>query len=330
MPGNNDGEELLYIRIIFVVFVVALSVVFSLGEENFYLYPGIVLVISVGVVLLEAFIKSFKRENVSKIFKGFIFGLILGAGFSAIGRSFGFEVTWLYRLLIYLCSLYIGIAIVSQLDVGFGLIRQPAVKGTPEECLKILDTSVIIDGRIADIIETKFIEGVLVVPKFVLDELQQIADSSDSVKRSRGRRGLDVLNRLKKDRDTLLRITDQDFPEISDVDSKLVKLAKMLDGKVLTNDFNLFKVAELQGVTVLNINLLTNALKPVVLPGEKMKIVVIKEGKDPGQGIGYLDDGTMVVVDSGKKYVGDEIFVTVTSVLQTPAGRMIFAKYEHD
>jgi uncharacterized protein YacL len=139
-----------------------------------------------------------------------------------------------------------------------------------------------------------------------------------------------VLNRLKKDRDTLLRITDQDFPEISEVDSKLVKLAKVLDAKVLTNDFNLFKVAEIQGVTVLNINLLTNALKPVVLPGEKMKIVVIKEGKDPGQGIGYLDDGTMVVVDSGKKYVGEEVFVTVTSVLQTPAGRMIFAKYEHD
>jgi uncharacterized protein YacL len=305
-------------------------VIFTIGRANFFVYPASVMLISVGVVLLEAYIKRFNRENVSKIFKGFIVGLLLGAGFSAIARSFGFELTWLYRLLIYLCSLYIGIAIVSQLDVGFGLIRQKSSKDISEECVKILDTSVIIDGRIADIIETKFIEGVLVVPKFVLDELQQIADSSDSVKRARGRRGLDVLNRLKKDRDTLLRITDQDFPEIPDVDSKLVKLGKVLDAKVLTNDFNLFKVAEIQGVTVLNINQLTNALKPVVLPGEKMKIVVIKEGKDPGQGIGYLDDGTMVVVDSGKKYVGDEVFVTVTSVLQTPAGRMIFAKYEHD
>jgi uncharacterized protein YacL len=320
----------LIIRIIFVVFTTALAVVFSLGHDRFYIYPAGVLLVSIGLVLLEALIKRFNRENVTKIFKGFIVGLVLGAAFSAIGRSFGFELTWLYRLLIYLFSLYIGIAIISQLEMGFGLIRQPSAKGTPEECLKILDTSVIIDGRIADIIETKFIEGVLVVPKFVLDELQQIADSSDSVKRARGRRGLDVLNRLKKDRETLLRITDQDFPEISDVDSKLVKLAKVLDAKVLTNDFNLFKVAQIQGVTVLNINLLTNALKPVVLPGEKMKIVVIKEGKDPGQGIGYLDDGTMVVVDSGKKYVGDEVFVTVTSVLQTPAGRMIFAKYEHD
>ena len=325
-----DGEQRVIIRILFVLITTSLSLVFSIGRDNFYIYPAAILLISVGVVLLEAYIKRFNRENVTKIFKGFIIGLLLGAGFSAIVRSFGFELTWLYRLMIYLCALYIGIAIISQLDVGFGLIRQSSPKGTSEECLKILDTSVIIDGRIADIVETKFIEGVLVVPKFVLDELQQIADSSDSVKRARGRRGLDVLNRLKKDRDTLLRITDQDFPEISDVDSKLVKLGKLLDAKVITNDFNLFKVAEIQGVTVLNINLLTNALKPVVLPGEKMKIVVIKEGKDPGQGIGYLDDGTMVVVDSGKKYVGEEVLATVTSVLQTPAGRMIFARYGPD
>ncbi|UCB47480.1 MAG: TRAM domain-containing protein [Spirochaetota bacterium] len=226
--------------------------------------------------------------------------------------------------------LYLGIALISQLDVGFGFVQPPSQKGITQESLKILDTSVIIDGRIADVIETKFIEGVLIVPKFVLDELQQIADSSDSVKRSRGRRGLDVLNRLRKNKDILLRITDRDFPETLDVDSKLVKLGKSLDAKVITNDFNLYKVAEIQGVEVLNINLLTNALKPVVLPGEKMKTVVIKEGKDPGQGIGYLDDGTMVVVDSGKRYVGEEIEVTVTSVLQTPAGRMIFAKYEQE
>lgn len=316
------------IRILFVVITVTLSVFFTLGNKNFFIYPPIVLVISLSVVLLEAYAKSFKRENVSKIFKGFVIGLLLGAGITAIAKSFGLEMTWFYRAFIYLCTLYIGIAVISQLDIGMGLMPQSSAKVDSLESMKIIDTSVIIDGRIADIIETKFIEGVLVVPKFVLDELQQIADSPDSVRRSRGRRGLDVLNRLKKDKETLLRITDKDFPEIPDVDSKLVKLAKVLDAKILTNDFNLYKVAEIQGVTVLNINLLTNALKPVVLPGEKMKIVVIKEGKDPGQGIGYLDDGTMVVVDSGKKYVGEEIFVTVTSVLQTPAGRMIFAKYE--
>ncbi|MBA7549180.1 hypothetical protein ES705_41656 [subsurface metagenome] len=317
------------IRILFIVIAVALSLIFTYNLKNFYIYPISVVIFSLIIIGFEMYIKRFQRENVSKIFKGFIFGLVLGAAFTAIARSFGLEITAFYRALIYFSSLYIGITLISQLDVGLGFIQPQASKGITSEILKILDTSVIIDGRIADIIDTKFIDGVLVVPKFVLDELQQIADSSDSVKRSRGRRGLDVLNLLMKDKETLLRITDQDFPETSDVDSKLVKLGKALDARVITNDFNLYKVAEIQGVTVLNINLLANALKPVVLPGEKMKIVVIKEGKYPGQGIGYLDDGTMVVVDSGKKYVGDEIFVSVTSVLQTPAGRMIFTKYEH-
>ena len=317
------------IRILFIVIAVALSLIFTYNLRNFYIYPISVVILSLIIIGFEMYIKRFQRESVSKIFKGFIFGLVLGAAFTAIARSFGLEITAFYRALIYISSLYIGITLISQLDVGLGFIQPQASKGITSEILKILDTSVIIDGRIADIIDTKFIDGILVVPKFVLDELQQIADSSDSVKRSRGRRGLDVLNLLMKDKETLLRITDQDFPETSDVDSKLVKLGKALDAKIITNDFNLYKVAEIQGVTVLNINLLANALKPVVLPGEKMKIVVIKEGKDPGQGIGYLDDGTMVVVDSGKKYVGDEIFVSVTSVLQTPAGRMIFTKYEH-
>ena len=316
-------------RIVFIVIVILLSLVFNFNLNNFYLYLILVFILSVVIVAFEIYIKRFQKEHVSKIFKGFIIGLIMGAAFVAIASSFGIELPNFYRVLIYVCSLYIGIALISQLDIGFGLVKSSTSKAIPGESLKILDTSVIIDGRIADIIETKFIEGVLIVPKFVLDELQQIADSSDSVKRTRGRRGLDVLNRLKKDSGTLLRITDQDFPETFEVDSKLVKLGKALDAKIITNDFNLLKVAQIQGVTVLNINLLANSLKPIVLPGEKMKIVVIKEGKDPGQGIGYLDDGTMIVVDSGKKYVGDEIFVTVTSVLQTPAGRMIFAKYAH-
>jgi uncharacterized protein YacL len=320
----------LVVRIVFMVIAIAIAIVFNLHQPRFYLYPLIVIAISGVVVGLEGYVKSFQKENVSKIFKGFIIGLILGAAFSAIVRSFGVDLSPYYRIIIYVCTVYLGIALISQLDVGFGFIPPPSQKGITQESLKILDTSVIIDGRIADVIETKFVEGVLIVPKFVLDELQQIADSSDSVKRSRGRRGLDVLNRLRKNKDILLRITDKDFPEIQDVDSKLVKLGKSLDAKVITNDFNLYKVAEIQGVEVLNINLLTNALKPVVLPGERMKIVVIKEGKDPGQGIGYLDDGTMVVVDSGKRWVGEEIEVTVTSVLQTPAGRMIFAKYEQE
>ncbi|SEB18758.1 Uncharacterized conserved protein YacL, contains PIN and TRAM domains [Thalassobacillus cyri] len=191
---------------------------------------------------------------------------------------------------------------------------------------KILDTSVIIDGRIADICQTSFLEGTIVIPQFVLEELQHIADSSDGLKRNRGRRGLDILNRLQKDLPVNVEIYEGDFEEIQEVDSKLVKLAKVMNGVVVTNDFNLNKVCEFQNVAVLNINDLANAVKPVVLPGEEMKIQVIKDGKEQNQGVAYLDDGTMIVVEEGKNYIGETIDVIVTSVLQTSAGRMIFAK----
>jgi len=191
---------------------------------------------------------------------------------------------------------------------------------------KILDTSVIIDGRIADICKTGFIEGTMVIPGFVLEELQHIADSSDVLKRNRGRRGLDILNRIQKELAIKVHVYEGDFEEIQEVDSKLVKLAKVLNGKVVTNDFNLNKVCELQGVPVLNINDLANAVKPVVLPGEELCVQVIKDGKEHGQGVAYLDDGTMIVVEGGREHIGTEIDVLVTSVLQTSAGRMIFAK----
>ncbi len=191
---------------------------------------------------------------------------------------------------------------------------------------KLLDTSVIIDGRIADVCETGFIEGIFVIPQFILQELQHIADSPDSLKRARGRRGLDVLHRMQKMANINVKIVEQDFPKIREVDSKLVALAKNVNAKIITNDFNLNKVAELQGVTVLNVNELANAIKPVVLPGETLKAFIIKEGKEHNQGVAYLDDGTMVVVDNGRKLIGKNVSVTVTSVLQTTAGRMIFAK----
>ncbi len=191
---------------------------------------------------------------------------------------------------------------------------------------KILDTSVIIDGRIADICRTGFIEGTLIIPGFVLEELRHIADSSDSLKRNRGRRGLDILNKIQKELDIEVEIYEEDFEDIVEVDSKLVKLAQILDGSIITNDFNLNKVAEFQKVQVLNINELANAVKPVVLPGEEMVVQVIKDGKETGQGVAYLDDGTMIVVDGGKRHIGGTIGVMVTSVLQTAAGRMIFAK----
>lgn len=191
---------------------------------------------------------------------------------------------------------------------------------------KLLDTSVIIDGRIADICQTAFLEGTLIIPMFVLEELQHIADSSDALKRNRGRRGLDVLNRLQKEIDVDVEMYDGDFEEIQEVDSKLVKLAKVMDGIVVTNDFNLNKVCEFQNVPVLNINDLANAVKPVVLPGEELVVQVIKDGKEQNQGVAYLDDGTMIVVEEGRNYIHQTIDVLITSVLQTSAGRMIFAK----
>lgn len=191
---------------------------------------------------------------------------------------------------------------------------------------KVLDTSVIIDGRIADICKTGFVEGVLVVPKFVLEELQKIADSSDSLKRNRGRRGLDILNEMQKESAMEIQITEMDFEELSEVDAKLVRLAQTIGGSIVTNDFNLNKVAELQGVRVLNINLLANMVKPMVLPGEDMYVHIAKEGKEAGQGVAYLEDGTMIVVEGARKFVGEDLMVTVTTALQTAAGRMIFAK----
>jgi uncharacterized protein YacL len=195
-------------------------------------------------------------------------------------------------------------------------------KGDP----KVLDTSVIIDGRIFDICQTGFIEGALIIPNFVLEELRHIADSSDALKRNRGRRGLDILNKIQNELTIEVQIYEKDFPDIAEVDSKLLKLAQVLNGKVITNDYNLNKVAKFQGVPVLNINELANAVKPVVLPGEEMTIQVIKDGKESGQGIAYLDDGTMIVVEGARRHIGEIMDVVVTSVLQTAAGRMIFAR----
>lgn len=199
-----------------------------------------------------------------------------------------------------------------------------------EENLKILDTSVIIDGRIADVCESGFLEGIFILPQFILQELQHIADSADTIKRARGRRGLDILHKVQKMSHITVKIVDEDFPKIKEVDSKLVALAKLLNAKVITNDFNLNKVAELQGVSVLNINELANALKPVVLPGESIKIFILKEGKEHNQGVAYLDDGTMVVIENARRLIGKNADVTVTSVLQTTAGRMIFSKLKEE
>ncbi len=214
-------------------------------------------------------------------------------------------------------------------EIGVSGIRGifgPSKNSIPYGRPKILDTSVIIDGRILDLLQTGFIEGKIIIPNFVLEELRHIADSSDSLKRNRGRRGLDILNEIQKQLSVIIEIVEFNTKQQLEVDSKLLKMAEKMDAFVVTNDFNLNKVAEVQGVKVLNINELSNAIKPVVLPGEEMKVMVIKAGKENGQGIGYLNDGTMIVVEGGNKFIGEIMTVVVTSVLQTAAGRMIFTK----
>lgn len=208
----------------------------------------------------------------------------------------------------------------------FSKEKKPKIKPQVGATSKVLDTSVIIDGRIFDILKTGFLEGTIIIPTFVLEELRHIADSSDSLKRTRGRRGLDLLNQIQKELPIPIEISEKDFPSVNEVDMKLLKLAEEVKGKVITNDFNLNKVAEFQGVPVLNINELSNAIKPVVIPGEEMHLTVVKDGKENNQGVAYLDDGTMIVIEGGKRYLGEEVDVIVTSVLQTAAGRMIFAK----
>lgn len=261
---------------------------------------------------------------------GLILGLIIANLFGSLLAAFGWigKAIWIVitGFLGYL-GLSIGVKKREEIVALFTGIKFGKEKGSRGEA-KVLDTSAIIDGRIADLCASGFLEGTLVVPAFVLEELQHIADSNDLLKRNRGRRGLDILNDIRRNAEVKVQIYEgtRGLEDAADVDAKLVRLAKKLGGKIITTDFNLNKVAELQGVKVLNINELANALKPVVLPGEEMVVTVIRDGKEAGQGVGYLDDGTMIVVDGGKKHIGQTVRVLVTSVLQTTAGRMIFAK----
>jgi len=235
------------------------------------------------------------------------------------------------QVLLLLLMTYIGLVVGASKGDMLNLAALGGLFGSEKSskrAYRILDTSVIIDGRISDICATGFLDGILVIPQFVLRELQQVADSADSLKRNRGRRGLDILQKIQKMASLSVQIVDQDFPHVRDVDMKLIELAKVYEAKIVTNDFNLNKIAQLQGVGVLNINELANALKPIVLPGEAMRVFILKEGKEYNQGVAYLDDGTMVVVDNAKKMISKTIDIVVTSVLQTTAGKMIFGKYD--
>jgi len=287
---------------------------------------------SLAIILLELGMKRLSIRNLSAAVFGLIFGFFMAWIVTSVLRLIPMSIELFSSLQIILIIIfcYLGMVIAMRGKDEFNLIIPYVkfVRQDKKEDVILLDTSVIIDGRAADMLHTKFIEGRLVIPRFVLRELQQIADSQDALKRNRGRRGLDVLNKLQKSTDFDVRIQEDDFPDIREVDAKLVKLAKLLGAKILTNDFNLNKVAELQGVTVLNINELANALRPVVLPGEVMDVRISKEGKEHNQGIAYLDDGTMIVVDNSRHLISQSVSVVVTSVLQTSAGRMIFAKLE--
>ena len=282
------------------------------------------------VISIDIFFKQYTVRNILSVVIGIAIGLVIHRLFMMAVAYGHFPERVVEQLGVASAIIfsYLGAITILRGQDEFTLMV-PFVtldtKGTSEELI-LLDTSVIIDGRISDICKTHFLSGKLILPRFVLKELQLIADSSDPLKRNRGRRGLDVLNKIKTNPNIQVKINEMDFPEFTTVDAKLVKMGQVLNAKVFTNDFNLNKVAELQGVKVLNINELANALKPIVMPGELMQVKILKEGKEHDQGVAYLDDGTMVVVDNGRRRMGQTLNVSITSVLQTQAGRMIFAK----
>jgi uncharacterized protein YacL len=293
------------------------------------------LVFGIGLGGLVVVVESRLRETAATQMLGALIGGAVGLG---IAKALGTALFWantgdsrvaFLHSCILLVLTYLGVVIGGRRGEWLepakfmSLFRDTG----PPRRYRILDTSVIIDGRIADVCETGFLDGTLVIPQFVLKELQLVADSADSMKRNRGRRGLDILQKIQKMSGVEVMISDIDFPELREVDMKLIELGRTLPGKIVTNDFNLNKIAQLRGVDVLNINELANALKPVVLPGEFMKVFILKEGKEYNQGVAYLDDGTMVVVDNARRMISKTIDIVVTSVLQTTAGKMIFGRY---
>jgi uncharacterized protein YacL len=284
------------------------------------------------LIALDEMLKGFSLRAFSAISFGLLLGTIVAwlIDFSGLFVNADDKSRWLIRLALFLGFSYIGIILAMRSNKeDFSLII-PYVRFSPQnkpDNLLLLDTSVIIDGRIADLIEIRFLEGLIVVPRFVLKELQQVADSADPLKRARGRRGLEMLNRLQRNTRIEVIIHDGDFPEEKDVDAKLVRLARNLNARLFTNDYNLTKVAELQKVNCVNLHEIAKSLKAILLPGEMLQLKIVREGKDKGQGIGYLPDGTMVVVNNGQPYVGQQVEAQVQTPLQTGAGIIVFADF---
>jgi uncharacterized protein YacL len=334
---------LIFIRAIFVLVIAGLGVRFAgivSGERagNGWVWFVAVLLLAVATVAIDVLIPRKRIQTISAIFIGVLVGVFLGdlvrsavepALSTVLSEKVLAGVSGL--LMIFICYACISTLLQTKDDFRFIIPYMEFSKEVKGSRPLVLDTSVVIDGRIADVAETRVIDQPLVVPRFVLQELQGIADSSDKLRRNRGRRGLDILNRLQKSPGVEVKIHDAEIPELAgirEVDQRLVVLAKHLGGKVVTNDYNLNKIARLQGVEVINLNDLANALKPIVLPGEGLSVKLIKRGEEPGQGVGYLDDGTMVVTEQGAYHLGETVRLTVTSVLQTSAGRMIFGRID--
>jgi len=337
---------LIILRCVFVLVAAGLSVTFiqsgvipADSEWMSWAVFGGVIFVALGVILLDILVRKKKLDTITAVYFGMIVGL-----FMTYVLTMAFVPYWQYlalgdkqrnaiQLVLGLVVCYICISLLMQTRNDFRFII-PYVEFAKEvKGLKpcVLDTSVVIDGRIADVVETNVIDGRLIMPKFVISELQAIADSSDRLRRGRGRRGLDILNRMRVNPNIDMEIYERELPEFAgqNVDLKLIVLAKHLQAKLITNDYNLNKIAKLQGVTVVNFNDLANALKPIFLPGEHIEVRVIKAGEEAGQGVGYLEDGTMVVSEGGREHINDNVHVAVTSVLQTSAGRMIFGRCEN-
>jgi uncharacterized protein YacL len=325
--------DIILVRLLFVVVVAVTCYVIEPFGQPRNIDAGVGALIGAAIVLFEWKLRTVRLQRLIGAAVGSILGICGAYLFALVIRNSvpeGHTQSFL-QIMVMLLMAYVGLIVGGNKGELLNLAALGGVFGGEKQSkksYKILDTSVIIDGRIADIAETGFLDGVIVTPQFVLRELQLVADSADSLKRNRGRRGLDILQRLQKMPNLQIQIVEDDFPAVREVDLKLIELAKVYEGKIITNDFNLNKVAQLQGVEVLNINELANSLKPIVLPGETMRVFILKEGKEYNQGVAYLDDGTMVVVDNARKMIGKTIDVSVTSVLQTTAGKMIFGKWD--
>jgi len=330
---------LIILRLVFLIVAVGSATLIVSDDSipipyKWSIFVGVIITATV-VITLDVFLPRKRLDTISAVYFGILVGILLAYVVSLALTPFlqTYEYKDKVQLLLGVVLCYACVSLLLQTKDDFRFVI-PYIEFAKEvKGLKpyILDTSVVIDGRIADVVETNVMDNQLIIPRFVLGEIQSIADSGDKMRRSRGRRGLDILNRLRSSEGVELRIFDREYPDMAGqpVDMKLVLLAKHLEGKIVTGDYNLNKIARLHSVQVINLNDIANALKPVFLPGERVEVKILKPGEEQGQGVGYLDDGTMIVIESGRDHIGQMVTMTVTSVLQTSAGRMIFGRFEH-